>query len=100
VAAAVPAVVGAGTATAIAVSQATSVATAVASAVATAVAGISISIAYVAGQTVRAVTAVAKDVGRSVLSAFLRAARYYFNLLVAKPEIGLTATLLLIYLLT
>lgn len=99
-AAAVPAVIGAGTATAIAVSQASSVASAIASAAATAIAGISISIAYIAGQTVKGVTAVAKDVGRSVLSAFLKAARSYFNLIVTRPEIGLTATFLLIYLLT
>ena len=91
--------VGAGTAIAIATSQATSVASAVASAVATATAGIAIGIGYAGGQAVREATGVIRDMSKGVINVILGMFRNYFRLMTEKPEVGLTGTILAIYLL-
>jgi hypothetical protein len=91
--------VGAGTAVAIATAQATSIASAVANAVATATAGIAIGFGYAGGQAIREATGTFRDFARSLTETILGMIRGYFNLLSEKPEVGLTGTLLAIYLL-
>jgi hypothetical protein len=91
--------VGAGTAIAIATSQATSVASAVANAVATATAGIAIGMGYAGGQAIREGTGVIRDVSKGIVGTILGLIREYFRLISEKPEVGLTGTILAIYLL-
>lgn len=91
--------IGTGTAIAIASSQATSIASAVASAVSTSIAGISIGIGYAGGQAIQQATGSIRDLSKGVVDTILGMMREYFRLINEKPEIGLTGTILLIYLL-
>ena len=90
---------GAGTAIAIATSQATSVASAVANAVATATAGIAIGVGYASGQAVREASGAIRDMSKGMVNTVLGMLREYFRLISESPEIGLTGTILAIYLL-
>jgi hypothetical protein len=91
--------VEAGTAIAIATSQATSVASAIANAVATATAGIAIGLGYAGGQAVKEATGAIRDMSRGVIDLLLGMVREYFRLINEKPEVGLTGTILALYLL-
>ncbi|MEM1542900.1 MAG: hypothetical protein QXV82_09755 [Ignisphaera sp.] len=90
--------VAGGSAIAIASAQATSVASAIANAVATATAGISIGLGYAGGQAIREVSGSVRDLSKGVIGTVLRVLREYFRLITEKPEIGLTGTILAIYL--
>lgn len=90
--------VGGATAIAIASAQATSIASAIANAVATATAGISIGLGYAGGQAIRETSGAIRDLSRVIIGAILGVMREYFRLLTEKPEVGLTGTLLAIYL--
>ncbi|MEM2446487.1 MAG: hypothetical protein QW734_07500 [Candidatus Bathyarchaeia archaeon] len=90
--------VAGGTAIAIATAQATSIASAIANAVATAAAGISIGLGYAGGQAIREASGSIRDLSKSVIGTVLRVLREYFRLITEKPEIGLTGTILAIYL--
>jgi len=91
--------VGAGTAIAIATSQATSVASAVANAVATATAGIAIGMGYAGGQAIKEATGTIRDMSRGVIGTILDMLKSYLHLMASKPEVGLTGTLIALYLL-
>jgi len=91
--------VGAGTAIAIATSQATSIASAVANAVATATAGIAIGLGYAGGQAIREATGTIRDMSKGVVGMMFDFIKSYFRLMTEKPEVGLTGTILAIYLL-
>jgi len=87
-----------GTATAIAIAQATSIASAIANAVATATAGISIGLGYAGGQAIREASGAVRDLSKGVIGTVLGILREYFRLITEKPEVGLTGTILAIYL--
>jgi hypothetical protein len=90
---------GAGTAVAIATSQATSVASAVANAVATATAGIAVGVGYAGGQAIKEATGTIRDMSKGVIDLLLGMIKEYFRLINEKPEVGITGTILALYLL-
>lgn len=91
------ALAGAG-ASAIAISSASSAATAVASAVATATAGIAIGFGYASGQAINQATGIIRDTTNSLLGIAKDLLTHYAKLITEKPEVGLTGTLLALYL--